>query len=235
MKKKILVALVVLIALVVAFFYNDTPVNPTQETALEQIEAVQIEEIQEVQVVQPEEIEPEEIQVDIEPQMADIEPFMEEESISEEVILEEVIPEVAIVDEATTCTLMVTCETLLANMDLLDANKWELVPEDGIIYSATEVIFYAGESVFNVLQRELKLSQIHLEFVNTPVYNSAYIEGIHNLYEFDAGERSGWMYQVNGIFPSYGCSQYLLEDGDVIHWQYTCDLGADLQGTGNVQ
>lgn len=26
---------------------------------------------------------------------------------------------------------------------------------------------------------------------DTPVYNSAYIEGIHNLYEFDVGKLSG--------------------------------------------
>ena len=26
----------------------------------------------------------------------------------------------------------------------------------------------------------------------TPIYNSAYIEGIHNLYEFDCGSLSGW-------------------------------------------
>jgi len=41
------------------------------------------------------------------------------------------------------------------------------------------------------------------------------------------------MYSVNGVFPSYGCSQYVLQAGDVIQWHYTCDLGADL-GTENV-
>lgn len=33
------------------------------------------------------------------------------------------------------------------------------------------------------------------------MYNSAYIEGINNLYEFDCGELSGWMYKVNGLVP----------------------------------
>ena len=45
-----------------------------------------------------------------------------------------------------------------------------------------------------------------MEFENTPMYNSAYIEGIHNLYELDCGERSGWMYKVNDWFPNYGCA-----------------------------
>lgn len=60
------------------------------------------------------------------------------------------------------------------------------------------------------------------------MYNSAYIEGIHNLYEFDVGELSGWMYSVNDWFPNYGCSRYQLQDGDVVEWVYTCDLGEDV-------
>ena len=48
-----------------------------------------------------------------------------------------------------------------------------------------------GESVYDVLQRVCKANKIHMESSFTPVYNSAYIEGIHNLYEFDVGKLSG--------------------------------------------
>ena len=133
-------------------------------------------------------------------------------------------------DGSFTVTLSVRCDTLLDNMDRLDKEKHELVPEDGIIFAATTVTVYEGESVFNVLQREMRRAQIHMEFVNTPIYNSAYIEGINNLYEFDGGELSGWMYKVNGWFPNYGCSRYQLQPGDVIEWVYTCDLGRDVGG-----
>lgn len=136
--------------------------------------------------------------------------------------------EVEITDKEYTCTLSVRCDTILNNMDLLNKKKTELVPSDGIIYPEQTVTFYEGESVFNVLVRELKKNKIHLEFENTPMYNSAYIEGIANLYEFDCGELSGWMYKVNGWFPNYGCSRYSLKDGDRIEWVYTCDLGADV-------
>ena len=40
----------------------------------------------------------------------------------------------------------------------------------------------------------MKKNKIHMEFENTPLYNSAYVEDIANLYEFDCGELSGWMY-----------------------------------------
>lgn len=128
------------------------------------------------------------------------------------------------------CTLSISCATILDNMDLCEKEKRELVPDDGWILKPVEVVFYEGESVFNVLQRTCKQNKIHMEFSNTPMYNSAYIEGIHNLYEFTVGELSGWMYKVNGWFPNYGCSRYALKDGDVIEWVYTCDLGYDVGG-----
>ncbi|MDR2355266.1 MAG: DUF4430 domain-containing protein [Clostridiales Family XIII bacterium] len=131
-------------------------------------------------------------------------------------------------DDARSATLTVRCDTILGNMNLLDEEKWELVPGDGVIFKTATVTFYEGESVFNVLQREMKRAKIHMEFENTPIYNSAYIEGINNLYEFDVGELSGWMYKVNGWYPNYGCSRYSLKEGDVIEWHYTCDLGRDL-------
>ncbi|MEG2678384.1 MAG: DUF4430 domain-containing protein [Oscillospiraceae bacterium] len=139
--------------------------------------------------------------------------------------------DVTVSDTAYTCTLSVRCDTILNHLDWLTPEKTELVPEDGVIFAEATVTFYEGESVFNLLQREMKTAKIHMEFANTPIYNSAYIEGIHNLYEFDCGELSGWMYKVNGWFPNYGCSRYQLQDGDKVEWVYTCDLGKDVGDT----
>lgn len=128
------------------------------------------------------------------------------------------------------CTMSISCAALLDNTDLLDKEKAELIPSDGWVLQPMEVVFREGENVFHVLQRVCKQQKLHLEFMDVPLYNSAYIEGIHNIYEFDAGDLSGWMYQVNGWFPNYGCSRYQLQDGDVIQWVYTCDLGNDVGG-----
>lgn len=129
-----------------------------------------------------------------------------------------------------TCTVSITCEVLLDNMDKLAQNKRPLVPEDGVLLPETQVMFAAGESAFDVLQRVCRENKIHMESSFTPLYNSAYIEGIGNLYEFDAGSLSGWMYTVNDWFPNYGCSRYQLRSGDVLRWVYTCDLGKDVGG-----
>ena len=132
-----------------------------------------------------------------------------------------------------TCTFSIECSTILNNLSELDPDKLECVPANGVILAPTAVTFYEGESVFDVLQRVCKENNIHLEFSWTPIYNSAYIEGIHNLYEFDCGALSGWMYRVNGWYPNYGCSRYQLADGEVVEWRYTCDLGEDVGREGS--
>ena len=132
--------------------------------------------------------------------------------------------------EAYTCTFSIECSAILNNLNILDPEKLEMVPSGGTILSSTTVTFYEGESVFDVLQRVCQENGIHLESSWTPIYNSAYIEGIHNLYEFDCGALSGWMYRVNGWYPNYGCSRYQLQQGDTVEWRYTCDLGNDIGG-----
>ena len=129
-----------------------------------------------------------------------------------------------------TCTFSIECATILNNLEMLDPDKLEMVPSGGVILGRTTVTFYEGESVFDVLQRVCKEKGIHMEASWTPIYNSAYVEGIHNLYEFDCGALSGWMYKVNGWYPNYGSSRYQLQNGDVVEWRFTCDLGNDIGG-----
>lgn len=129
-----------------------------------------------------------------------------------------------------TCTLSVRCDTILNNISHFDKNKLNIIPKDGVIFAEKAVTFYEGESVFNLLAREMKSNKIHFEFEKAPVYNSVYIEGIANIYEFDCGELSGWMYKVNDWFPNYGCSRYKLKEGDRVEVIYTCNLGADVGG-----
>ena len=129
------------------------------------------------------------------------------------------------------CTITIRCDTILKNLDNLDAGKEAYVPSNGVILATSSVEFEDGETVFDVLNRVCEYAGIQIEYSWTPLYNSYYIEGINNLYEFDCGNESGWMYKVNGWFPNYGCSSYTLENGDDIVWCYTCNgLGADVGG-----
>lgn len=132
--------------------------------------------------------------------------------------------------EENICYISISCGTILDNLDRCDEDKLDFVPGNGVILSQIEAEFEPGESVFDVLQRVCRENGIHMESEWTPMYNSAYIEGIHNLYEFDVGSESGWMYCVNGWFPNFGCSRYEVEPYDDIQWLYTCNLGADVGG-----
>lgn len=135
---------------------------------------------------------------------------------------------------AQTCAIEVRCDTILDNMGDLAPGKSSCVPANGVILAASTVRFAEGDTVFDVLKAAASATGLQLEYAYTPGYGSYYVEGINNLYEFDCGNESGWMYKVNGWFPNYGCSEYQVHDGDVIVWCYTCkgygaDLGASVE------
>lgn len=127
-----------------------------------------------------------------------------------------------------TCSISISCSTILSNMDKLKEGKEGLVPSSGVILGSTTVEYEEGDTVFDILKKVTRTNGIHMEYTDTPGYNSSYIEGIANLYENDCGPGSGWMYCVNGVYYDYGCSQYDVEEGDNIQWNYTCEMGNDL-------
>lgn len=104
-----------------------------------------------------------------------------------------------------------------------------MIPDDGVILHEKTVLFRENETVLQVLRRELKREGIHCEV------SDAYIEGIQNIYEFDCGEGSGWMYKVNGVFPSYSSKFYKLQSGDEVVFLYTCNRGKDIGGVYGTQ
>lgn len=129
---------------------------------------------------------------------------------------------------AKQCTVSIDCKTILNNMSLLNASKSSLVPADGVILKTVTVTFRDGDSVFDVLKAVTRDKGIHMDFNESPAYGGAYVKGIANLYEKDCGDLSGWEYNVNGWYPNYACSNYIVSNGDVIQWRYTCNVGKDL-------
>ena len=119
------------------------------------------------------------------------------------------------------CVLSISCTQALQHSELQPSVR-EVLPEDGWLLPATPVDFAEGESVFDILLRTTRQQSIHMEFVDTAVYGTAYIEGIGGLYEFACGGYSGWVYTVNGESPTVGCSSFYPQDGDVIVWDYFC-------------
>ncbi len=117
-------------------------------------------------------------------------------------------------DSNEICKIVVDCSDILQDMSSLAEEKHTLVPKDGIIISVDEASFSEGDTVLDVLAKEMKNAKIHID------YNNVYVKGINNIYEKDCGERSGWQYEVNGESPSVSCAEYLVKSGDIITFVY---------------
>ncbi|MBU5256656.1 DUF4430 domain-containing protein [Tissierella praeacuta] len=123
-------------------------------------------------------------------------------------------------------TMHIRCDTAVAK-GMAEDPKWQgIVPPSGVILSTTKFKIKEGDTVLDVLIAAKDQYKFHMKYKGSGA--SAYIEGINNLYEFDGGRWSGWMYCVNNWYPNYGAGVYTLKGGDVIEWNYTCDLGKDL-------
>ena len=104
-------------------------------------------------------------------------------------------------------------------------------PEDvGTILDTTEVELKDGDTVFDILKQVVKDNSIQMEYKGRK--SSVYVQGIHNIYEFDRGPESGWVYRVNGEISQVSCGAHKLNDGDKIEWLYTTDLGREFGAKG---
>lgn len=89
----------------------------------------------------------------------------------------------------------------------------------GTILTEAVYEFAEGDTVIDLLKRVTRELKIHMEFRGRGAM--AYVEGIDNLYEFDQGAQSGWIYRVNGKIQNKSAGSYALSDGDIIKWEYT--------------
>ena len=124
-----------------------------------------------------------------------------------------------------TVTIAISCKTAINN-GLNKKPGFSHLPSNGVILQNMKVEFNEGDTVFDILVKVTRKKGIHMEYRGSG--SNTYIEGINNLYEFDGGSNSGWMYSVNGVYPNYGVGAYKVKSSDVIKFNYTCNLGADL-------
>ena len=99
----------------------------------------------------------------------------------------------------------------------------------GTVLAPTTVTLQAGDTAWSVLQRMLDARNIPYEHQFYGDLGSIYVQSIAGDGEFDHGSGSGWMYNVNGVYPGYGASSYIVQGGDSIQWRYTTNLGEDLK------
>ncbi|MDF2567168.1 MAG: hypothetical protein K0R90_624 [Oscillospiraceae bacterium] len=121
--------------------------------------------------------------------------------------------------------------------DELNEGSVDFPTKLGEIIAPTKVPFYDGENIASVTLRLLDMKSIEYAYTGSPD-SSFYLSCIQNFKvgqksiatfgEFDAGSGSGWMVTLNNWFINMSASEFPVEDGDIIRWQYTCQLGADI-------
>ena len=112
----------------------------------------------------------------------------------------------------------------------------------GTILKKTRVPYTQGDTIADVTLRALDaydFTYSHTGTTKSGFYLSSIgsftVNGIDydSFGEFDAGTGSGWMITWDGEFINKGASEFQVENGDVIRWQYTCQLGADIGDDGS--
>ncbi len=107
----------------------------------------------------------------------------------------------------------------------------------GTIISTKSIPFAEGDTVADVTLRLLDAQGFTYQYTGT-TKSGFYLASIGDFTlkgidydsfgEFDAGSGSGWMITLNKKFIRYGASEFEVKNGDIIKWQYTCQLGADI-------
>lgn len=132
----------------------------------------------------------------------------------------------------------------LMAMGDLDEDEIEYAEPFGVIVPATQVPYYAGETVAEALVRLFEMNGITYNAWGTPAESTFYLTGITftkdgvTVENFGEGSItpddeymyyfSGWMVKLNNWFTSSGIGNYAADDGDVIEMLYTCGMGADI-------
>lgn len=135
--------------------------------------------------------------------------------------------------EVKTCTVTIDCRQLKTKNSELPKAKEKFVPKNGYILKNKVVQIKNDDTAFDIIKRACKQNKctdnckycqksgIQIEFSFTPAFKSYYIEGIHQLYEKDGGTSAGWLFKVNGNYPTYSCSEYTVAAGDSIVFEYS--------------
>ena len=116
-------------------------------------------------------------------------------------------------------TLTIRCDKV--------AGQAKHIPADGVLLAETSLPVAEGDTVYTVLTDAARAHGLHMEASGAP--GMMYIHGVGNIYEFDFGDLSGWLYQVNGERLSVGVDQCVLQPGDRVELMYTLELGRDLE------
>lgn len=122
--------------------------------------------------------------------------------------------------QGITVIVSASCNEAAENSE--KAQRALTLPADNYIISPTEITLADGSTAFDALIEAARKNSVTVEHTSSPM--GVYVAGIGDLYEFDYGSESGWLYSVNGEYPPCALSAYTAAEGDMIALAYTTHL-----------
>lgn len=124
--------------------------------------------------------------------------------------------------EYVSYTLSIRCDAAVAaGYDIASQ-----VSQKGTILPPLTAAAAQGSTALEVLREACDAQKLPLVVEGSG--SMAYVGGINALVSGDCGGMSGWMFSVNGEFPTVSCGDYAVQEGDVIAFLYTVDGGPDV-------
>ena len=103
------------------------------------------------------------------------------------------------------CYITIECKSILKHLGDLKPGHEKYVPSDGYLLRKYSCTYKSGDTAYDILKRSCAAQHIKIT-AETTMYG-VYIAGINNIDEKDCGDESGWLYSVNGKFPSITCGK----------------------------
>ena len=128
-----------------------------------------------------------------------------------------------------------------SDLDTIDLTDGDYKGAEYVTWIATRTYtMHEGDTVYDLFTRALDIAGLNSvgasgNYVRTIYAPAAY--GGYELSEFTNGDRSGWMYTINGGHPLFGLKEQEINNGDVVVWHYVDDYAyevADWDALGGV-
>ena len=120
--------------------------------------------------------------------------------------------------EQITCTVGVSVQPALDNIDMMTQESLALLPENGWMLEPVEMTVSEGTTCLEVLQWACQEADIPVVTSGEP----AFVEAIGGLANGDGGDVSGWTYTLSGEQLMVSAAVQEVQDGDEVVFSFAC-------------
>ena len=120
--------------------------------------------------------------------------------------------------EQITCTVGVSVQPALDNLDMMKEESLALLPENGWMLEPVEMTVSEGTTCLEVLQWACQEADIPVVTSGEP----AFVESIGGLNNGDGGDMSGWTYTLSGEQLMVSAAVQEVQEGDELVFSFVC-------------